>query len=107
MIEGVRFQVKRYLYSLKFYVFAGILAVSLTVTSLAFFQEFPSLYEFFIYALLMGFSSTIIHSYIYTKEMHLGGFSLKADQHPALRLFVVVGAVVFWLIAVSSIFGVE
>lgn len=97
---------EKYLYSVKFYIFSGILALALGLSIAAFSQGSPSLYETLTYILLMAYSLITIHRFIYNREMRLGGFSLKANEQVALRVFFFVFAIVVWLIAVSFIFSV-
>lgn len=62
-----------------------------------------SWYEFVLSGLLLFFSLSVMHSFIFVREMHLGGFILKPEGSKELRIFFLLGAIAFWFISLGPL----
>ena len=56
-----------------------------------------------LFSLFLLFSLITIRDFLFGKEIHLGGFSLKSDNTSGLRQFFFATAIVFWFAVISRV----
>lgn len=79
------------------------LSISLVLSAIHILENTIPVKGVLTFLIMMIASHLIVYSFVFVKDMRLGGFTLKANEQTFLRVFFLLFAVVLWLSGLSYI----